>query len=513
MLAKAHSAQVSGLRADFVVVEADISKGLHSFAIVGLGDKAVTEARDRISAAIKNSGFRSPQKGNKKVIISLAPANLKKEGTVFDLAIAVATLAAQGELQFRPEQRLFLGELALDGSLRGIRGALLIAKAAAKAGFKEVYLPIENAKEAALIKELKIFPVANLAELIKHLMPDQTQPKRITPQPETIIERTKIKSELDFSEIASQAQAKRGLEIAAAGGHNIAMYGPPGTGKTMLGKALAGILPPLSFEEILEVTGIYSTKGLVSDEELITSAPVRSPHHTSSHISLIGGGTWPTPGEITLAHRGVLFLDEFPEFEKRTIEALRQPLEDRVVSIARSKGSILFPANFILVATLNPCPCGYRGSSVRECVCAPAQIFKYERKISGPIIDRIDLWLEVPTLPPAVLKQSGEGEASAVIQKRVVSARERQAKRFASQGIKLKLNSEMGPKELKKLAPLDEETMKLLETSATRLGLSARAYHRVIKISRTIADLAGSERIKKEHLLEALQYRPRRIFS
>lgn len=515
MLAKAQSAQVSGLRADFVVVEADISKGLHSFTIVGLGDKAVAEARDRISAAIKNSGFKSPQKGNKKVIISLAPANLKKEGTVFDLAIAMATLAAEGELDFKPAGKLFLGELALDGTLREIRGTLLIVKAAKAAGFKEIYLPATNAREAALIGGLQIFPVENLTQLVAHLNPSKPGLKleQIKPQPETKIETTKIKSELDFSEIASQAQAKRGLEIAAAGGHNIAMYGPPGTGKTMLGKALAGILPPLSFEEILEVTGIYSTKGLVGDEELITSAPVRSPHHTSSHISLIGGGTWPTPGEITLAHRGVLFLDEFPEFEKRTIEALRQPLEDRVVSIARSKGSILFPANFILVATLNPCPCGYRGSSVRECVCAPAQIFKYERKISGPIIDRIDLWLEVPTLPPAVLKQRGEGEASAKIQARVVTARERQAKRFASQGIKLKLNSEMGPKELKKLAPLDDETMKLLESSATRLGLSARAYHRVIKIARTIADLAGSERIKKEHLLEALQYRPRRIFS
>lgn len=515
MLAKAQSAQVSGLRADFVVVEADISKGLHSFAIVGLGDKAVAEARDRISAAIKNSGFKSPQKGNKKVIISLAPANLKKEGTVFDLAIAVATLAAQDELNFKPAGKLFLGELALDGTLREIRGTLLIVKAAKTAGFQEIYLPAVNAREAALISGLHIFPVENLGQLVAHLGP-KSKPGptlKIKPQAETKIEVVKLKTDLDFSEIASQAQAKRGLEIAAAGGHNIAMYGPPGTGKTMLGKALAGILPPLSFDEILEVTGIYSTKGLISDEELITSAPVRSPHHTSSHISLIGGGTWPTPGEITLAHRGVLFLDEFPEFEKRTIEALRQPLEDRVVSIARSKGSILFPANFILVATLNPCPCGYRGSSVRECVCAPAQIFKYERKISGPIIDRIDLWLEVPTLPPAVLKQSGEGEASVIIQKRVVSARERQAKRFANQNIKLKLNSEMGPKELKKLAPLDDETMKLLETSATRLGLSARAYHRVIKIARTIADLAGSDKIKKEHLLEALQYRPRRIFS
>jgi magnesium chelatase family protein len=513
MLAKAYSAQVSGLRADFVIVEADISKGLHSFNIVGLGDKAVTEARDRISAAIKNSGFKSPQKGNKKVIIALAPANLKKEGTVFDLAIALATLAAQNELEFDPSGKLFLGELALDGSLRPIHGSLLIARAATDQGVTDIYLPAENATEAALVHSLNIYPVQSLNQLVKHLDLKQQEAKTIKKQEPTAIRPQLNRAQLDFSDIVGQAQAKRGLEIAAAGGHNIAMYGPPGTGKTMLGKALAGILPPLSFDEILEVTGIYSTKGLISDEELITSAPVRSPHHTSSHISLIGGGTWPTPGEITLAHRGVLFLDEFPEFEKRTIEALRQPLEDRVVSIARSKGSILFPANFILVATLNPCPCGYRGSSVRECVCAPAQIFKYERKISGPIIDRIDLWLEVPTLPPAVLKQSGEGEPSAKIQARVVAARDRQAKRFASQGIKLKLNSEMGPKELKKLAPLDDETMKLLETSATRLGLSARAYHRVIKIARTIADLAGSERIKKDHLLEALQYRPRRIFS
>ncbi|OJI08014.1 hypothetical protein BK005_01615 [bacterium CG10_37_50] len=523
MLAKAYSAQVSGLRADFVIVEADISKGLHSFSIVGLGDKAVTEAKDRISAAIKNSGFRSPQKGNKKVIISLAPANLKKEGTVFDLGIAIATLSAQNELHFSPEEKLFLGELALDGGLRNIRGTLLIARAAKLAGFKEIYLPSKNAREAALISGLKIFPVNNLSELVQHLNPQQNQSgalnlndsKRIKIQPETKIESTTwhTKSNFDFSEIASQTNAKRGLEIAAAGGHNIAMYGPPGTGKTMLGKALASILPPLSFEEILEVTGIHSAKGLIGSEDLVTSPPIRNPHHSSSHISLIGGGTWPTPGEITLAHHGVLFLDEFPEFDKRSIEALRQPLEDRVVSITRSRGSMLFPANFILVATLNPCPCGYRGSMVRECICSSSQIFKYERKISGPIIDRIDLWLEVPTLDPKTLRQSGEGESSDQVRTRVVTARKKQLKRFNQAGLDLKVNSEMGPRELKKLAPLDEETLKLLEMSATRLALSARAYHRVIKIARTIADLDKSEKIKKEHLLEALQYRPRRIFS
>jgi len=511
MLAKTKSAQLTGLRADFVEVEVDVSKGLHSFSIVGLGDKAVSEARDRISAAIKNSGFKSPQKGNKKVIISLAPANIKKEGTSFDLAIAVATLVAQEELKFDQPKKLLLGELGLNGELRPIKGALLIAKQASKNGYEEIYLPADNAVEAGLVYDLKIFPVKNLRELVEHFS-DHPQARKILPQTPTEVKLTEKNLGIDFADVVGQPLAKRGLEIAAAGGHNIAMYGPPGTGKTMLAKALVSILPPLSFEEILETTGIHSAKGMIEDDELITAPPFRNPHHTSSHISLVGGGTNPTPGEITLAHRGILFLDEFPEFEKRTIEALRQPLEDRVVAVSRSRGSMIFPANFVLVATMNPCPCGQRGSRTKECICSPSQLFKYQRKISGPIIDRIDLWLEVGSVPMSELSGKEAGETSEKVRQRVTEARKLQRKRYAHLP-KISQNSDLNVRELKKFAPLVPADQKLLEMSADKLGLSARAYHRIIKIARTIADLDKMENIESKHLLEALQYRPKNIFG
>jgi magnesium chelatase family protein len=396
--AKTYSAQPSVLGAKIINVEVDISKGLNAFAIVGLGDKSVEEAKDRISSAIKNSGYKSPKQSNHKVVISLAPADLRKEGPVFDLAMAIAYLTANEELFFETEGKIFLGELSLDGQLRRVSGVLPAVAEAKRCGFTEIYLPKENAREAALISGLEIFGANSLEEVIEHLK----EISEIVTQPRTIIELGNNENATDFSDVVGQESAKRGLEIAAAGGHNIAMYGPPGTGKTMLAKAFSGILPPLNFEEIIEITGIHSVAGVLKGD-LIAIPPVRSPHHTASYVSLVGGGTVPKPGEVTLAHRGVLFLDEFPEFDKRVLETLRQPLEEREISISRARGSITFPANFILIAAMNPCPCGNHGSKIRECICRSIDILKYQRKISGPIMDRIDMWVEVSQINHADL--------------------------------------------------------------------------------------------------------------
>ncbi len=513
MLAKVKAAQVTGLAVEPVEVEVDISSGLQSFNIVGLPDKSVEEARDRITAAIKNSDFPSPKKGNKKIIVSLAPADLRKEGAIFDLAIAVSYLLATGLIKFAAEGRAFLGELALDGNLRPIRGALLIAEHLRRLGLQELYLPRENAAEAALTRGLKIFPVDNLRQLAEHLSPSADAPAgesrvALNTQPPTAIVAKKLPTAVDLAEIRGQETAKRGLLVAAAGGHNVAMQGPPGTGKTLLAKALAGVLPPLEAEAVLEVTGIHSAAGALQ-EDLITMPPFRAPHHTASYVSLVGGGTNPKPGEITLAHRGVLFLDEFPEFEKRVIEALRQPLEDRVIHIARARGAARFPASFILVATMNPCPCGHYGERGRECVCSPSALARYRRRLSGPIIDRLDLWLHVPQIDPGELSGLPTGESSAAFQKKIAQARAIQRKRFRTAELPFNTNSEMGLKELRRFAALDEQSTQLLNQSARQLDLSARAYHRVIKLARTIADLEAAENIATPHLLEALQYRPR----
>lgn len=513
MVAKINSAQITGLKTDLVEVEVDINRGLQSFAIVGLPDKAVAEAKDRINSAIKNSGFKPPQKGNKKVVVSLAPANIKKEGSNFDLAIALGYLLASGEIKFEPKEKLFVGELALDGSLRPTHGALLIVQYAKERGYKEVYLPEDNANEASLIHDVTIYPCSSLKQIICHLRAkEDVEHSSITPQEPTVIENKIKPSTIDFSEIKGQLTIKRGLEIAAAGGHNVAMYGPPGTGKTMLARAFTGIMPPLELDDIIEVTGIHSASGQLL-EELITEPPFRSPHHTSSYVSLVGGGTWPKPGEITMAHRGVLFMDEFPEFDKKVLEALRQPLEDRVISVARAKGTINFPADFLLIAALNPCPCGYRGSKFKDCTCTQAQIQKYSRKVSGPIIDRIDIWLNVPQVNHEDLSNpKPSGESSHAIRQRIISARERQNERFSK--IKhIKTNGNMGARELKLFAPLEEKSIQTLNIYAKQLNLSARAYHRVIKLARTIADLDNSPEITESHLLEALQYRPKNIFE
>lgn len=503
--AKTYSAQPSVLGAKIIDVEVDISKGLNAFAVVGLGDKSVDESKDRMSSAIKNSGFKSPKQCNQKVVISLAPADLRKEGPVFDLAMAIAYLSATEEIFFDSENKIFLGELSLDGQLRKISGVLPAVAEAKRRGFTEFYLPKENAREAALISDIKIFGALNLKEVVNHLI-DET--KKISHQPQTKIENYGEENEIDFKDIVGQESAKRGLEIAAAGGHNIAMYGPPGTGKTMLAKAFSGVLPPLSFEEIIEITGIHSVAGTLKGD-LVGHPPVRAPHHTASYVALVGGGTNPKPGEVTLAHRGVLFLDEFPEFDKKVLETLRQPLEDREISISRARGSITFPANFILIAAMNPCPCGNHGSKTKECICRAVDLLKYQRKISGPIMDRIDMWVEVSQINHAEL--SGQKNSSVkdnpIIRERIFNARAKQEERFSRIKKSIKTNSEMNSKDISNLINLSKEVKETLDKSAAKLSLSARAYHRTIKLARTIADLEQKEDIEMPHILEALRYR------
>lgn len=502
---KVYSAQTQLLTVSPISVETDISRGLHAFNIVGLGDKAVEEARDRVSAAIKNSGFDSPKSKNHKIIISLAPADVKKEGTLFDLSIALSYLVAIDELKFDPEGKIFLGELSLDGKLRSVHGVLPIARFAKQHGYTELYVPLQNVEEAALIAGVKVYGIENLSQLIKHLEGE----KILQPAPLTVLDQSTIVSPTDFSDVRGQERAKRGLLIAAAGGHNVAMYGPPGTGKTMLAKAFAGILPPLSFDEALESTGIHSVAGTLQ-ESFITNPPFRSPHHTASYVSLVGGGVTPRPGEVTLAHNGVLFMDEFPEFERRVIESLRQPLEDKVIAVARAKGTAHFPAKVLLVAAMNPCPCGNYGFRGKQCICTPSSLQRYRRKMSGPIMDRIDLWLEVDRIMPHELSQDGNGGAESNVYKKLVGkARALQAERFKDK--KILRNGEMSARDLVSLVKLEKEAEKMLNLAAERLGFSPRVYHRMIKVARTIADLDESEIVKSAHILEAVEYRPKKF--
>ncbi len=507
---RVYSAQTHGLSGTIISVETDLNRGLYSFSIVGLPDKAVEEARDRVGAALKNSGFASPKSKNQKVVISLSPADIKKEGSYFDVAIAVGYLLSSEEIEFDPKGKMFLGELSLNGELKPIKGTLPLVQEAQKRGFTEVYVPEENAEEAALIQGITIYGAGTFHEIVEHINTKKgAVQKKLTARETTKINADDFIPGIDFSDIKGQEGAKRGLEIAAAGGHNILMYGPPGTGKTMLAKAFAGILPPITRDEILEITGIHSVAGTLT-EGVMPHPPFRSPHHTSSYVAVIGGGVFPKPGEVTLAHRGVLFLDEFPEFEKRVIESLRQPLEDHIVSISRAKGSLSFPSNFILVAAMNPCPCGYAGSKIKQCICTAADLARYNRKMSGPILDRIDIAVSVGPVEYSRLNDATkDGDESRVIRDRIEKARIIQRKRFERALYREKLNSEMNVKHITEMIPLSKEVQEILENSARQLNLSARAYHRVMKIARTIADLDNKEQVEVPHILEAIQYRPR----
>jgi len=535
-IAQTYSAQLVGLEAEIITIEVDISNGLHAFSVIGLGDRSVEESKDRVSAAIKNTGFISPKQKNQKLVVSLAPADVRKEGPAFDLAIAIGYLIAAEEIKYKTKEaggvkgiseNIFLGELSLEGNIRRVSGVLPMLFCAIKNGFKSAFIPAENSREASLAQGIDIYPVSNLSEVVDHITGAKTLEKICMNNLFSNLVNGKIvgaglaenknNSDIDMALVKGNEVAKRGLEIAAAGAHNMLMYGLPGTGKTMLAQSFPSILPPLSYEQSIEVTSIHSAARALNSE-LITSPPFRAPHHTASNISIIGGGALPKPGEITLAHRGVLFLDEFPEFDRQTIEALRQPLEEKQITVSRAKGSLTFPAQTILLASMNSCPCGK--PKKKGCICSESMIRNYWRKISGPIADRIDIWVHIDTVeykklaamktvaaPEPATTQTETRWNSANMAARVRKAREKQRERFAKIGRPIYFNSEMNAADIEKTIVMDDRARFAIETSARRFNLSGRAFHRIMKVARTIADLDDIEIITQRQILEALQFR------